>query len=236
MASTHDGERMQGGGVATESYDPSYYDVLGVPEDADGATIRKAFARGMREAHPDQHAGDEAAQRAAAEKRARLLTEARSILTGPDRQGYDERLRLHRGSAPAPSPVTPAPPPSGGTSRGADQESVLPLTRERWERGGTLVPNNGGRPIVVPARPAHGSVLTFEGRGGPGRNGSPAGDLHVRVVHVDSDGDELPEGHAAASRASALGRVVRGLSPVEAGVAGVVVFVAVVFVAVLALT
>lgn len=36
-----------------------FYEVLGVPKDADEAAIKKAFRRRSKEAHPDRHGGDE---------------------------------------------------------------------------------------------------------------------------------------------------------------------------------
>ena len=209
--------------MPSESYDPSYYELLGVPTDAGEAEIGKAFMRAMREAHPDQHGTGSDADQAAAEEHARLLTEAHGVLTGPERAGYDARLREHRG-APAPRPRSrPAQAPSAAPASAPtdlfdpSQEAVLRLTRERWQRGGTLVPHEGGRPIVVPPEVGHDEVLVFEGRGSAvdeaGGVDGPA-DLHVRVLHVDRRGRVLPRGHGAGT--SALERFVREMSPAVA--------------------
>ena len=208
----------------------THYELLGVPRDATDAQIGKAFMRAMRSAHPDQHAAEGPQARADAEEHARRLTEAHAVLTGPDRADYDARLdgAAGPGGSEGPGddgsvPTTPPAPAAGvPTARPDDdllapvQDAVLPLTRARWERGGTLVPNGGGRPVRVPARTENGQVLVFEGRGAPTGDGGPAGDLHVRVVHVDRRGKELDDGHG--SGASTAARLVRGLSPVQAGI------------------
>jgi molecular chaperone DnaJ len=68
-----------------------YYDVLGVPRDADDDTIRRAFYEQARAAHPD------VAEEPEAEYRFRELAEAYSVLSRPearllyDRYGYRGR-------------------------------------------------------------------------------------------------------------------------------------------------
>ncbi|NHA68713.1 J domain-containing protein [Phycicoccus flavus] len=203
--------------MATESYEPSYYDVLGVPEDAASPEIGRAFMRAMRRAHPDAHAGDDEVGRAGAEEHARLLTEAHGVLTGRDRGGYDARLAAWReGAASEHEPLLP-----GETTgdeeepilpEGAPSEVVLPLARQRWLRGGRLTPVVGGAPIDVPAQAGHHETLVYPGRGAPGPDGSPA-DLAVRVVHVDRHGAELPDGHDAPTR---RGDVLRRMRPGDA--------------------
>ncbi|MBR7742992.1 DnaJ domain-containing protein [Phycicoccus sp. BSK3Z-2] len=218
-----------------ERQDRSHYALLGVPEDASEAEIGKAFMRAMREAHPDQHASGSAAERAEAEEHARRLTEAHGVLTGPDRIEYDELLRAQRsGSAsppPARTPEAPASHPADVTAEASTlpvQDTVLRLTRERWKRGGTLVPNEGGRPITVPAEVEHDAVLVFEGRGLPSQDGGAAGDLHVRVVHVDRRGHELSDGHGVDTGGFSLQRAVRDLGPVQAALVGAGLVVALV--------
>lgn len=214
------GDGADGTRVASESYDPSYYEVLGVPEDASARTVGRAFMRAMRDAHPDAHAGDDADARAAAEQQARLFTEAHGVLTGPDRAGYDARLASWRGTAHVVADEPVVPPGPGGEDEpvlpvGVPDETVLPLSRERWLRGGRLSPVLGGSPIDVPARVGPDEVLVYEGRGAPGPDGHP-GDLHVRVVHVDRHGAELPGGHQVGSGVGAVGDLVRRMSPGDA--------------------
>lgn len=69
--------------MSTTSRD--YYDILGVPRDADDATIKKAFRRLAREHHPDVNQDDPGA-----EERFKELAEAYEVLSNPEtRQTYD---------------------------------------------------------------------------------------------------------------------------------------------------
>ena len=54
----------------------SYYDILGVAEDANGEAIRKGYLKVMRDKHPDLHSGDDAG----ADRRVRELNAARDTL------------------------------------------------------------------------------------------------------------------------------------------------------------
>src|SRR6201987_1032121 len=76
-----------------------YYEVLGVPRDADDATIKKAFRRLARELHPDVNKHDPDA-----EDKFKEAAEAYEVLSDADRRAtYDrygrEGLRSG-GSAP----------------------------------------------------------------------------------------------------------------------------------------
>jgi DnaJ-class molecular chaperone len=68
-----------------------YYEVLGIPRDADEETIRRAFYAAARECHPDVSDSPDAA------RRFRELAEAYSVLSKPssrllyDRYGYRGR-------------------------------------------------------------------------------------------------------------------------------------------------
>jgi molecular chaperone DnaJ len=68
-----------------------YYDLLGVPRDADEGTIRRAFIAAARECHPDVSSSPES------ERKFRDLAEAYSVLSKPearllyDRYGYRGR-------------------------------------------------------------------------------------------------------------------------------------------------
>nr|WP_281256896.1 DnaJ C-terminal domain-containing protein [Kineococcus xinjiangensis] len=62
-----------------------FYDVLGVPHDADASTIKKAYRKKARDLHPDANPGD-----AEAERRFKEVGEAYSVLSDPEkRQQYD---------------------------------------------------------------------------------------------------------------------------------------------------
>ena len=85
-----DGRDGTGSGVAnllrpmsTTSRD--YYEILGVPRDADDETIKKAFRRLARELHPDVNPEDPTA-----EERFKEVAEAYKVLSEPEtRQVYD---------------------------------------------------------------------------------------------------------------------------------------------------
>jgi len=63
-----------------------YYQILGVPRNADEKTIKKAFRRLARENHPDLHPDD-----AAAERRFKEINEAYEVLSDADkRRKYDQ--------------------------------------------------------------------------------------------------------------------------------------------------
>src|ERR1700757_2500998 len=63
-----------------------YYDVLGVPRDADDATIKKAFRRLARELHPDVNKDDPDA-----EDKFKEAAEAYEVLSDADRRATYDR-------------------------------------------------------------------------------------------------------------------------------------------------
>ena len=63
-----------------------YYKILGVPRDADGATIKKAFRKLAKQYHPDTNNGN-----TEAEKKFREINEAYSVLSDEGkRKEYDK--------------------------------------------------------------------------------------------------------------------------------------------------
>ncbi len=76
-------------------FEKDFYAILGVPQDADAATIKKAYRRLARKHHPDQNAGD-----TAAERRFKDIGEAHSVLSDPkQREEYDAVRQMARGGA-----------------------------------------------------------------------------------------------------------------------------------------
>jgi molecular chaperone DnaJ len=72
-----------------------FYAILGVSSDADEATIKKTYRKLARKLHPDQNAGD-----AAAEAKFKEIGEAYSVLSDPEqRQQYDQLRAMTRGGA-----------------------------------------------------------------------------------------------------------------------------------------
>lgn len=71
---------------AAEAKKPSYYDVLGVPKDADEKAIKSAYRKMALKWHPDKNPDD----KEAAEKKFREVAEAYEVLSNPEqRKQYD---------------------------------------------------------------------------------------------------------------------------------------------------
>ena len=67
----------------------NYYDILGVPKDADGNQIKKAYRKLALEYHPDKNPGDKEA-----EEKFKKAAEAYSVLGDPDKKAqYDSGPR-----------------------------------------------------------------------------------------------------------------------------------------------
>ena len=71
-----------------------FYSVLGVPKDADAATIKKAYRKLAREMHPDHNPGD-----AKAEARFKDVGEAYAVLSDTEQRGQYDQLRAMAGGA-----------------------------------------------------------------------------------------------------------------------------------------
>ncbi|HEY5294740.1 MAG TPA: DnaJ domain-containing protein, partial [Gaiellaceae bacterium] len=65
--------------------DRDYYELLGVPRDADEATIKKSFRRLARQLHPDVSAEPDAAERF------REVTEAYEVLSSSETRALYDR-------------------------------------------------------------------------------------------------------------------------------------------------
>ena len=76
-------------------FEKDFYAILGVPRDADQAAIKKAYRKLARTHHPDQNAGD-----AAAEQRFKDIGEANAVLSDPaQREEYDAVRSMAGGGA-----------------------------------------------------------------------------------------------------------------------------------------
>jgi len=76
-------------------FEKDFYAILGVPQDADQAAIKKAYRKLARKHHPDQNAGD-----AASEKRFKDVGEANAVLSDPkQREEYDAIRQMAHGGA-----------------------------------------------------------------------------------------------------------------------------------------
>ena len=67
-----------------------YYEVLGVPRDADTEDIRRAYRKLARENHPDINKDPEA------EDRFKEISEAYEVLRDEERRRQYDRVRRHR--------------------------------------------------------------------------------------------------------------------------------------------
>jgi len=76
-------------------FEKDFYAILGVPQDADDAAIKKAYRKLARTHHPDKNPGDDAA-----EQRFKDVGEANSVLSDPEkRREYDAVRQMARGGA-----------------------------------------------------------------------------------------------------------------------------------------
>lgn len=184
-----------------------YYEVLGVPRDADQDTIRRAYRKLAREYHPDLNSDSDA------EERFKELGEAYEVLSDADKrerydrlgarwretereapeesfeefftqQGFGEGTRVEFGDDLFEALFgTRASRPSG-PSRGYDREAVLELSLEDALAGGRRRLTLDGREVNAnfPAGVGDGQLIRLAGQGGPGHEGGPPGDLFLRVV------------------------------------------------------
>ena len=194
-----------------EWLEKDYYAVLGVPEGADAKEIQKAYRKLARQLHPDAPGGDEArfkeisaayevigdeAKRKEYDELRRLGPIAGGFAGGTTSDGgFQIRFEdlgdfsgglgdlfggLFGGRAGRTRPQGPRPAP------GADTEASLTLGFEEAVRGLTTEVIVDGERIKVriPAGVGHGQRIRLRGKGRPGRNGGPPGDLYV-VVQVE---------------------------------------------------
>jgi curved DNA-binding protein len=183
-----------------------YYEVLGVPRDADQDAIRRAYRKLAREYHPDLNSDSDA------EERFKELGEAYDVLSDADkRERYDRlgaRWRETEREAPEESfedfftqegfgdghvefgedlfeaLFGARAHRAGGPLRGRDREALLELPLEDALSGGRRRLTLDGREVSVnfPAGVRDGQLIRLAGQGGEGRGGGPPGDLFLRVA------------------------------------------------------
>jgi DnaJ-class molecular chaperone len=179
-----------------------YYEVLGVPREAERAEVKTAFRRLARELHPDVNAHDPAA-----EEKFKEAAEAYEVLSDPERRrtydAYGHQGLRGNGFDPG----------AGfgsiedifqaffggegirfgvrrGPMRGQDLVHSLEISAVDAMLGvkATIPSHEGDREMELPAGIQHGAQYALRGNGLPGMNGGPPGDL-VIVVHVIVPGD-----------------------------------------------
>ena len=184
-----------------------YYEVLGVPRDADQDAIRRAYRRLAREYHPDLNSDSDA------EERFKELGEAYEVLSDTEKRQRYDRLGARWREAERETPEesfeefftdegfgdgtgavfgedlfealfgTRAG-PATGPLRGRDHEALLELSLEDALAGGRRRLTLDGRAVNAnfPAGVREGQLIRLAGRGGEGRGGGPPGDLFLRVA------------------------------------------------------
>jgi curved DNA-binding protein CbpA len=87
---------------------PNYYEVLGIPVDAEPIVVRRAYLRLARQLHPDFHTTASPTARAAVERQMQQVNEAWTALGDEDRRrAYDRSRREEQRSAWTPGRSTP---------------------------------------------------------------------------------------------------------------------------------
>jgi curved DNA-binding protein len=183
-----------------------YYEVLGVPRNADQDAIRRAYRNLAREYHPDLNSDHDA------EERFKELGEAYEVLSDADkRERYDrlgarwreaereapeesfEDFFAHQGFADSrvefgedlfEALFGARAGRADGPLRGRDREALLELSLEDALAGGRrrLTLDGGEVTVNFPAGVRDGQLIRLAGQGGEGRGGGPRGDLFLRVA------------------------------------------------------
>jgi molecular chaperone DnaJ len=188
-----------------EWLDTDYYALLGVSKDASAAEIKKAYRKLARESHPDANESDPEA-----EVRFKQIGEAYAVLGDKEtRKEYDharemgyfvggpggrqQHVRvedLFGGGRQSATPfdlfgglgdlfsqADPRPQP------GPDLTAGLSLSFDEAIAGTSRQLSLNGRTITakIPKGVSNGARIRLKGKGGPGSNGGPAGDLYIKV-------------------------------------------------------
>ncbi|RMG55440.1 MAG: J domain-containing protein [Bacteroidetes bacterium] len=172
-----------------------YYKVLGVSPTASEAEIRKAYKKLAIQYHPDKNPGN-----AAAEARFKEVSEAKEVLLDAgNRAKYDA---IRRGGFAGMGAGTVHATDSGDVNRmfssffeeifggrnrifkGRDVEANLKISLEEAYRGLHETFTMEGHKMRLRIKPGipHEQVLRIKGKGGPGRQGGPPGDLFIKVL------------------------------------------------------
>ncbi|HEY7723272.1 MAG TPA: DnaJ C-terminal domain-containing protein [Pedococcus sp.] len=211
-------------------FEKDFYAILGVPQDADAATVKKTYRKLARKEHPDQNPGD-----ANAEQRFKEIGEAYAVLSDPEqRQQYDAirsmthggarfraggpggggagfedvfssmfgggggNVRFSTGGGGAQPNLEDilggmfggAGPAYGGYGapagprRGANLSARTTLPFRDAVEGATVTLSTGNGRITtrIPAGVRDGQKIRLAGKGEPGEQGAPAGDLILTVA------------------------------------------------------
>ena len=184
-----------------------YYEVLGIPRDADQDAIRKAYRKLARQYHPDLNSDEDA------EERFKELGEAYEVLSDPEKRDRYDRLGANWQETERQAPgesfeefftdqgwgdatggvgfgedlfealFGARSQRAGGPLRGRDREALLELSLEDALAGGRRRLTLDGREVNVNFPPGvrDGQLIRLAGQGGEGYGGGPSGDLFLRV-------------------------------------------------------
>lgn len=185
--------------------DKDYYKILGVPKTASKEEIKKAYRKLAQQHHPDANKGD-----AAAESRFKEISEAHAILSNDEKRAEYDQIRqfidsggrrfynapggggnvrvnigdLFGDQTGADSVFEDLLGGFGfrpqGPRRGQDAETNIRLSFGDAIQGTTVSIPQGGK-VKIPPGVGDGARIKVAGRGSPGPNGGPRGDLYVRV-------------------------------------------------------
>jgi curved DNA-binding protein len=184
-----------------------YYEVLGVPRDADADTIRRSYRKLARKYHPDLNSDSDA------EERFKEVGEAYEVLSdaekrerydrlgarwreaeheAPDesfedfftQQGFGDGTRMEFGDDLFEALFGARGARPSGPLRGRDREALLELSLEDALAGGRRRLTLDGREVNVnfPAGVRDGQLIRLARQGGEGHDGGPPGDLFLRVA------------------------------------------------------
>ena len=186
-----------------------YYEILGVPRNADGETVKKAYRKLAQRYHPDTAKGD-----AGAEDRFKEISSAYDVLGDAEKRKEYDRVRemVASGARFGPGPGGPGGPAgqwirfedlgdAGDLGdlfgnlfgdgvfgqrvrpRGADVVAEVEIPFEDALAGTTVALGMNGRTlrVKVPAGVEDGARVRVAGRGEVGQGGAKPGDLYVSV-------------------------------------------------------
>lgn len=180
------------------------YKVLGVPKGASDEELKKAYRKLARKYHPDRNPGD-----AEAEEKFKQVQGAYDTLSDPEKREQYDAGGTFAGFGERGRPFTAGPAGQGGfvdlgdllssmfgrggggprgfpPQPGRDLETEVPLSfRQALDGTQVTVPGAGGKryKAKIPAGVRNGARIRLAGKGEPGPDGGPPGDLYV-VVRV----------------------------------------------------
>ena len=207
-----------------DMYEKDYYKILGVSKDADAATIKKAYRKLAKDLHPDANAGDKKIEEKfkAVSEAYDVVSDPKRRAEYDEAQRYGAAGPMGGGRR---GPGGPGGFPGGrgqnvedlfgggdlsdifgglfgggrrGPRKGADLETSVTISFEDSIHGVTmpLRLSTGNISARIPAGVKNDQRIRLKGKGQPGEQNAPAGDLFINVAvspHpvFGRDGDNL---------------------------------------------